>query len=109
MNRYQQLIEKRGGEGLTEDEANELGRLMAQRQGEEYGNADNPPEDVELERVGTVEATEDDVAELEKQKEEEKARQEKRAATPPKGTEQRPEEVHRADPPKPGTEGAPPT
>jgi hypothetical protein len=108
MDRYQQLIEKRQGEGLTEDEANELGRLMAERRGEEYANADDPPEEVEIERVGTVDATEDDAAELEKQKEEEKARQEEKAATPPKGTEQRPEKVHRADPPKPGTEGPPP-
>lgn len=108
MDRYQQLIEKRDSEGLTEDEANELGRLMAERRGEEYANADDPPEEVEIERVGTTEATEEDVADLEKQKEEEKARQEENAATPPKGTEQRPEEVHRADPPKPGSEGGPP-
>ncbi|MGH2661962.1 MAG: hypothetical protein ACRDKA_09980 [Actinomycetota bacterium] len=108
MDRYQQLIEKRDDEGLTDQEADELGRLMAERRGKQYGNADDPPEDVEIERVGTMEATEEDVAELEKQKEEEKARQEEKAATPPKGTEQRPEEVHRADPPKPGTEGAPP-
>ncbi len=78
MDRYQELVKKRDGEGLTDEEADELGRLMAERQGEEYANADDPPEEVEVERVGTVDATEKDVAELEKQKEEEKARQDEK-------------------------------
>jgi len=34
--RYQQLKEKRDGPGLTDDEANELGRLMAEAEGLEY-------------------------------------------------------------------------
>ena len=55
--RMDQLKEKRSGEGLTEEEANELGRLMAEERGEPYGNADNPPEDVEVER-DAVEAEE---------------------------------------------------
>jgi hypothetical protein len=50
MDRYRQLIEKRGGPGLSDEEADELGRLMAERQGEHYANADDPPLDVEAER-----------------------------------------------------------
>jgi hypothetical protein len=50
MDRYQELIEKRDGPGLSDEEADELGRLMAERQGEPYANADNPPLDVEAER-----------------------------------------------------------
>ncbi|HZB03853.1 MAG TPA: hypothetical protein VE737_05960, partial [Actinomycetota bacterium] len=50
MDRYRQLIEKRGGPGLSDEEADELGRLMAERQGEQYANADDPPLDVEAER-----------------------------------------------------------
>jgi hypothetical protein len=50
MDRYQDLIEKRDGPGLTDDEADELGRLMAERQGEPYANANDPPLDVEAER-----------------------------------------------------------
>jgi len=34
--RYQQLMEKRDGSGLTDDEANELGRLMAEKEGLDY-------------------------------------------------------------------------
>jgi len=34
--RYQQLLEKRDGPGLTDDEANELGRLMADAEGLDY-------------------------------------------------------------------------
>ena len=34
--RYQQLMEKRDGTGLTDDEANELGRLMAEKEGLDY-------------------------------------------------------------------------
>src|SRR5918996_4364405 len=51
MDRYQELIDKRDREGLTDDEATELGRLMAERRGESYqGDADDPPPDVELRR-----------------------------------------------------------
>ena len=62
MGRYEDLIAKRDSEGLTEDEANELGRLMADREGKPYGNADNPPPGVQEER-GDVpeEATRDEV------------------------------------------------
>lgn len=56
MDRYEQLIEKRDGEGLTDDEAAELGRLMAERRGESYeGHADDPPPDVELRRKSVPE------------------------------------------------------
>jgi hypothetical protein len=34
--RYKQLMEKRDGSGLTDDEANELGRLMAEAEGLDY-------------------------------------------------------------------------
>jgi len=34
--RYQQLMQKRDGTGLTDDEANELGRLMAEAEGLDY-------------------------------------------------------------------------
>lgn len=50
MDRYQELSEKRDGPGLSDEEADELGRLMAERQGEQYANADDPPLDVEAER-----------------------------------------------------------
>ncbi len=48
--RLEELMEKRRVEGLSDDEANELGRLMAEDAGVSYGNAGNPPEDVEVER-----------------------------------------------------------
>jgi len=35
------LKEKRKGEGLSADEANELGRLMAEEAGETYSNAES--------------------------------------------------------------------
>ena len=51
MDRYQELVEKRDGPGLSDEEADELGRLIAERKGREYGNADDPPVEVEAERV----------------------------------------------------------
>jgi len=108
MGRYEDLIEKRDSEGLTDDEAGELGRLMAERQGEEYGNAQNPPPDVEVERVGTAEVTNADIAHAEEAKEAEKEQQAEKAEREPKGSEKRPEEERRGEPPKPGTEGPPP-
>jgi hypothetical protein len=59
MGRYEELIEKRQGTGLSKDEADELGRLMADRRGQPHGTAENPPEDVEVERSGTVESVEE--------------------------------------------------
>jgi hypothetical protein len=35
--RLQQLIEKRDGPGLSDDEADELGNLMAEKEGRPYG------------------------------------------------------------------------
>jgi hypothetical protein len=63
MGRYEDLIAKRDSEGLSEDEANELGRLIAQQEGEPYANADDPPPDVEAERKSKdpEEATRDEV------------------------------------------------
>ena len=55
--RYQQLMQKRDGSGLTDDEANELGRLMAEKEGLEYEghgakNFDESSEEIrEAERV----------------------------------------------------------
>jgi hypothetical protein len=37
--RLQRLLEKREGSGLTHDEADELGRLMADEEGRSYGGA----------------------------------------------------------------------
>jgi hypothetical protein len=52
MGRYEELIEKRDGPGLSDDEVDELGKLMAKREGKAYeGNADDPPLEVEAERV----------------------------------------------------------
>ena len=62
--RYRELDDKRQGEGLTEEEANELGRLEAERSGKQYeGNADDPPLEVRAERVSSdpEEATEAEV------------------------------------------------
>jgi hypothetical protein len=72
--RYEELAKKRGESGLTAEEANELGKLMAEKEGreEDYANATNPPEEVEVERTGTVETEE----ELQEVKEEEQAKEE---------------------------------
>ncbi|MGH2676875.1 MAG: hypothetical protein ACRDHB_00760 [Actinomycetota bacterium] len=52
MGRYEELIEKRDSSGLSDEETDELGKLMAERGGEAYeGNADDPPLEVEAERV----------------------------------------------------------
>jgi hypothetical protein len=37
--RFQELIRKRDTSGLTDEEANELGRMIAERDGAPYGNA----------------------------------------------------------------------
>ena len=50
MARYEDLTAKRDSEGLSEEEADELGRLMAEREGKPYSNADDPPPEVESER-----------------------------------------------------------
>ncbi|HEV8421358.1 MAG TPA: hypothetical protein VGR13_08395 [Actinomycetota bacterium] len=44
--RFQELIRKRDSSGLTSDEANELGRMIAERDGAPYSNASEqgPPE-----------------------------------------------------------------
>lgn len=74
--RYEELTKKRDQSGLTVEEANELGKLMAEKEGreEDYANATNPPEEVEVERTGTVETEE----ELQDVKEEEQAKEEER-------------------------------
>ena len=51
MDRYEELIAKRDREGLTDEEADELGRLMAERRGERYeGDARKPPPEVAARR-----------------------------------------------------------
>lgn len=67
MGRYEELIAKRDGEGLNDEEADELGKLMAEREGEPYANADDPPPEVDAERKSKdpEEATRDE-AETEK-------------------------------------------
>ena len=51
MDRYDELdAKRRGSEGLSDDEANELGRLEAERRGAEYSNASRPPPEVLAER-----------------------------------------------------------
>lgn len=59
--RFWELIHKRGEMGLSRDEADELGRLMAERQGRRYANADQPPPEVvsERRRAGAPELTPD--------------------------------------------------
>ena len=59
MGRFEDLTKKRDESGLTKDEADELGKLMADRRDEPYGNAQSPPEDVEVERSGTAEGVEE--------------------------------------------------
>ena len=41
--RFEELKAKRSEEGLTDDEANELGRMFAEEEGERYANADMRP------------------------------------------------------------------
>ena len=43
--RFEELKRKRRDEGLTEDEANELGRMFAEREGKPYAHAEEPTED----------------------------------------------------------------
>jgi hypothetical protein len=111
VGRYEELVEKRDAEGLSRDEATELAKLMAEREGKEYeGNAENPPLDVEVERVGGGEegVTEEDIERAEEVKEAEKTREAEKAEAGPQGFEDRPDEEDRADLPKRGSEGPPP-
>lgn len=81
--RYEELVRKREGTGLTAEEADELGRLMAEREGrgDEYANAQNPPEAVEAERVGTVE-DEDELRDIKEQEQAKEAEQPEEEAGP---------------------------
>lgn len=50
--RYEELIRKRSESGLSDEEANELGRLMARRAGKPYSNAQSrSPEDMDQDVV----------------------------------------------------------
>jgi hypothetical protein len=46
--RFQELVKKRDSEGLSDEEANELGRMIAERSGDAYSNA-GAREEVEAE------------------------------------------------------------
>jgi hypothetical protein len=59
MGRYEDLTKKRDESGLTKGEADELGKLMAERRDQPYGNAQRPPDDVEVERSGTAESVQE--------------------------------------------------
>ncbi len=62
MGRLEDLTAKRRSTGLTDEEANELGELIARREGKPYGNAQNPPPAVQEERADLPEeATRDEV------------------------------------------------
>jgi hypothetical protein len=50
--RFDELTEKRDREGLSREEADELGRMFAEREGKPYANADHPTPEVEEERHG---------------------------------------------------------
>ncbi|CAN5162269.1 hypothetical protein BH20ACT24_BH20ACT24_00740 [soil metagenome] len=41
--RFEQLERKRDSEGLSDEEADELGRMMAERAGKPYANAEDRP------------------------------------------------------------------
>jgi len=47
--RYQQLIEKRDGPGLSDEEADELGRLEAEKEGQPYSGTQARHESAERE------------------------------------------------------------
>jgi hypothetical protein len=59
--RFDELIDKRGREGLSDEEANELGRLFAEQEGKPYANAQSRrmgeavPEPGEAGKVGEAE------------------------------------------------------
>lgn len=73
--RYDELMEKRRRVGLSDEEAAELGRLMAERagRGDEYSDADNPPPEVEAvrneEQFGDLHAQEKVKEEIQPQEE----------------------------------------
>jgi hypothetical protein len=54
--RYQQLKEKRHGPGLSDEEADELGRLMAEREGRPYAGPQARPGEHEREDRADEEA-----------------------------------------------------
>ncbi len=53
--RLEELTKKRNDVGLTKEEADELGRLMAEAAGEEHRTADNPPPEVAVARDAALE------------------------------------------------------
>lgn len=50
--RFRELERKRDTEGLSDEEADELGRMMAEKEGRGYGNARERPHPEVLDRDG---------------------------------------------------------
>ncbi|HEX2030991.1 MAG TPA: hypothetical protein VHL78_06290 [Actinomycetota bacterium] len=82
--RYDELMAKRRRVGLSDDEANELGRLMAERagRGTEYANAGNPPSEVETVRALGADEGRQYLQAREKAKEDAQPEEEAGAGTP---------------------------
>jgi len=53
--RFQTLLKKREETGLNDDEADELGRMFAEREGGDYSNAEKTPTDGAQEKNEAVE------------------------------------------------------
>jgi hypothetical protein len=53
--RFEELLAKRCRIGLSDQEANELGRLFAEREGRPYSNTSTQREDARAKRTGALE------------------------------------------------------
>ena len=60
--RFEELDEKRSDEGLSHEEAHELGKLIAEKEGKPYGSHDDRP-DQEEQPKAWQESPDDDEAE----------------------------------------------
>jgi hypothetical protein len=56
--RFEQLKKKRSEEGLTDEEANELGQMFAEAEGEEYQSADQYKAEAMAEKAAAGEGSE---------------------------------------------------
>ena len=63
--RFEELEKKKTEEGLSDEEANELGRLYAEKEGEPYSNADMQPPEEETPEAWKAEAEEQEVKDRE--------------------------------------------
>ncbi|MGH2556611.1 MAG: hypothetical protein ACRDHO_12960 [Actinomycetota bacterium] len=57
--RFEELIAKRDLMGLSDREADELGRLFAEREGKSYSNASSVREQAHAERMGVLQRFEE--------------------------------------------------